>query len=258
MQNLTYEELYAFVKSEVMQPFYDKRFEKLNELSFTELVKRKNPYLYKAKNIQTAEQFVRYALDAYLSSQEETIFGDLMEMLAIHICHAVYGGYKPEEGIFKSVDLIFDRGGKTYIVGIKSGPNWGNSDQVAKMKQSFKDAIPLLRAEGNTQEIVAVNGCCYGKDSKPNKGGYLKLCGQAFWEHISGDDDLYIRIIEPLDEEAKQKDETFQDAYNRKVNIFTGEFLHQYCPEGVIDWIKLLEFVSKKPLLALKLPFMGS
>src|SRR6266566_1736948 len=147
MQNLTYKELTEFVKSDILQQFYVKRLEKLNELSFTELVKRKNPYLFKAKNIQTAEQLIRYVLDAFLSSQEETMFGDLMEKLALHICKAVYGGYKPEEGKFKSVDLIFDRNGKTYVVGIKSGPHWGNSDQLARMKQSFKEAEPLLRAK---------------------------------------------------------------------------------------------------------------
>src|SRR5437588_1119529 len=140
MQNLTYEELSEFVKSDILQQFYVKRLEKLNELNFTELLKRKNPYLFKAKNIQTAEQLIRYILDAYLSSQEETIFGDLMEKLAIHICSAVYGGYKAEQGKFKSVDLIFDRDGKTYIVGIKSGPHWGNRDQQDAMKRNFKAA----------------------------------------------------------------------------------------------------------------------
>jgi len=71
MQNLTYEELSEFVKSDILQQFYIKRLEKLNELNFTELLKRKKPYLFKAKNIQTAEQLIRYILDAYLSSQEE-------------------------------------------------------------------------------------------------------------------------------------------------------------------------------------------
>jgi len=255
MQNLTYEELSEFVKSDILQQFYVKRLEKLNELNFTELLKRKNPYLFKAKNIQTAEQLIRYILDAYLSSQEETIFGDLMEKLAIHICSAVYGGYKAEQGKFKSVDLIFDRDGKTYLVGIKSGPYWGNKDQIDAMKRNFNAAKALLRAEGNTQEIIAVNGCCYGKDSKPNKGEYLKLCGQAFWSLLSGDDDLYTKIIEPLDEEAKQKDEMFAEAYAKKVNIFTGLVLNGYCVEGVIDWIKLLEFVSKRPFGTLELPF---
>ncbi|MCL6511217.1 MAG: hypothetical protein K6U78_11050 [Anaerolineae bacterium] len=36
---------------------------------------KKNPYLYRAKDIQTAEPLVRNILDAYLSSQEEGMFG---------------------------------------------------------------------------------------------------------------------------------------------------------------------------------------
>ncbi len=248
MQNLTYEELAEFVKSDILQQFYLKRLEKLNALNFNELLKRKNPYLFKAKNIKTAEELIRYILDAFLSSQEETVFGDLMEKLAIHICKAVYGGYKAEQGKFKSIDLIFDRDGKTYVVGIKSGPHWGNRDQQDAMKRNFIAGKALLRAEGNTQEIIAVNGCCYGKDSRPNKGEYLKLCGQEFWSLISGEDDLYTKIIEPLDEEAQQKDDMFKDAYFKKVNIFTVQFGNMYFVGGEIDWVKLLEFVSRKPL----------
>lgn len=248
MQNLSYEAIFEFVQSDVIQPFYIKRLEKLNRLTFDELLKRKNPYLFKAKNIQTAEEFTRYILDAFLSSQEETIFGDLMEKLAIHICEAIFGGYKAEQGKFKSIDLIFDRDGKTYLVGIKSGPHWGNKDQQDAMKRNFKAAKELLRAEGNTQEIIAVNGCCYGKDSQPDKGEYLKLCGQAFWSLISGDDDLYMKIIEPLDEEAKQKDDMFKDAYTKKINMFTAEFLNGYSVNGEIDWAKFLQFVSRRPV----------
>jgi len=92
-----------------------------------------------------------------------------------------------------------------------------------------------------------VNGCCYGKDNKPDKGEYLKLCGQAFWTFISGDDELYVKIIEPLDEEAKQKDEEFKKAYGKKINLLTSEFLQEFCETGDIDWVKLLRFVSSKP-----------
>jgi hypothetical protein len=65
-------------------------------LTFHSVMKRKNPYLFKAKNIQTAEELVKYVLDAFLSSQEETIFGDLMEELAIFVCKKIFDGYKVE------------------------------------------------------------------------------------------------------------------------------------------------------------------
>lgn len=77
-----------------MNPFYDKRFEKLRQLQIRDIIKRKNPYLFKAKNIELAGEFVKSIVDAFLSSQEETIFGNLLEGFAIYISETLYGGVK--------------------------------------------------------------------------------------------------------------------------------------------------------------------
>lgn len=63
---------------------------------------------------------------------------------------------------------------------------------------------------------------------------------------------MYVKIIEPLDEEAKQKDEDFKMAYARKVNLLTSQFLQEFCQDGLIDWIKLLKFVSSRPTPKIK------
>src|SRR3989344_7996901 len=98
MGKLNYEDLLVFISEGVITPFYDIRLQKLKKLTFSTIMKRKNPYLFKAKNIQTAEELIRYILDAFLSSQEETIFGGLMEDLAIFACGVVFNGYKAQPG----------------------------------------------------------------------------------------------------------------------------------------------------------------
>lgn len=108
----------------------------------------------------------------------------------------------------------------------------------------------MLRQNSAITDIVSINGCCYGKDNRPNKGDYLKLCGQTFWFFISGDEELYLQIIQPLGEKAKQRDETFREAYSTKINLLTAQFLAEFCTEGSIDWHKLLKFVSsEKPAI---------
>jgi len=224
--------------------FHEKRITGLQALKLKTVLRKKNPYLFRAKYLLTAEQIVRSLTDAFISSNEETIFGDWLEGLAIFINKKVYGGWK--SGI-NNVDLEFDNSGIRYLVNIKSGPNWGNSSQIEKMRADFKSAIKTLRTSGSGVQVIAVNGCCYGLDSNPDKGDYYKYCGQRFWEFISGDSDLFTEIIEPLGYKSKEKNDSFSEAYARMINLFTLEFSTDFCmANGSIDWTKLVQFNSGK------------
>lgn len=180
-------------------------------------------------------------LDAHLSSQEETIFGDFLETLAVFVCQKTFRGRKSTT---EGIDLEFDRDGIRYIVSIKSGPNWGNASQIKKMRDYFRQARKIC---GLKKHLVAVNGCCYGRDSKPEKGDYQKLCGQRFWELISGDTVMYQRIIVPLGHRAKQRNDEFDKEYAKVTNLFTAQFIRDFCSvDGAINWEKVVAFNSAK------------
>lgn len=222
--------------------FHQKRIQAIDDLKLSKVLQRKNPYLFKAKHVLTAEGIIRGIIDAHVSSNEETIFGDWLEGLAIFINEKVYNGRK--SGI-SGIDLEFDNNNIRYIVAIKSGPNWANSRQLAEMKASFKTAQRTLRTSGSKMQVVAVNGCCYGRDNRPDKGDYYKYCGQTFWEFISGDESLFIEIIEPLGHKAKEKNDDFIKSYSQLINKFTIEFATDFCKEnGEIDWEKLVRLNS--------------
>src|SRR6266480_3393143 len=79
----------------------------------------------------------------------------------------------------------------------------------------------------------------------PTKADYLKLCGQDFWEFISGNPNLYIDIIKPLGHRAKERNEAFQAEYAKVITRFTGEFIADFCtPDGAIVWEKVLKLNS--------------
>ena len=222
--------------------FHSKRIQSLDTLKLSSVLRRKNPYLYKAKNVLTADEIVRSIVDAHISSSEEGIFGDWLEGLAIFINQKVYHGWK--SGII-GIDLEFDKDDKRYIVTIKSGPSWGNSSQIRKMISDFTTAKRTLRTSNAQLNIVAVNGCCYGKDNNPDKGDYIKLCGQQFWEFVSGNSQLYIEVIEPLGFKAKEKNDVYLESYAKKINMFVKEFAIEFCKDsGEIDWEKLVKFNS--------------
>lgn len=239
----------TYVKGNI-SVFHDNRLKRLQNLKLSQILLRKNPYLFKAKNISRAQDLVKTLLDAYLSSQEETIFGDFLEDLAVFINKKVYKGWKSSA---QGIDLEFDRDGKRYIVAIKSGPNWGNSSQIRKMRDDFKKAQRTLRTSNSKIVIVAVNGCCYGRDNNPDKGDYYKYCGQEFWKFISGNQDLYVKLIKPLGYSAKKHNAKFRKEYDKNINRFTLQFGKNFVDQnGQIDWDNLVKYNSGTTAIKLK------
>lgn len=180
-----------------------------------------------------------------MSSQEEGIFGEFLEKLAIFVNQKVYNGQKSSA---EGIDLEFVKEHTRYIVSIKSGPNWGNSGQIANLRSNFQKAKRILRSNSNQNHIMAVNGCCYGRFGQGgayDKGDYFKICGQDFWYFISGDEDFYQDIIEPLGHKAKESNDLFDVEYGKVVNKFSMKFMKEFCEEdGSINWDDLVEFSS--------------
>ncbi|MBD0333369.1 MAG: cytosolic protein [Chitinophagaceae bacterium] len=241
MEQLNLRDVSQYVEENI-GVFHQKRIAGLNLLKLNRVLSKKNPYLFKAKYVLTAQDIIKSLTDAFISSQEETIFGDWLEGLAIFINSKVYDGRK--SGI-PGIDLEFDKDNVRYIVTIKSGPNWGNSSQIAKMVADFRTAKKTLRTSNSQLNIIVVNGCCYGRDNQPDKGDYFKYCGQRFWEFVSGDAELYTKIIEPLGHQARERNDDFIQSYAQMINKFTKEFADTFCKDdGSIDWDKLVRFNS--------------
>jgi len=240
MDNIKIEEVAQYVEQNIGN-FHKGRLDSIKRLKLSNILLRKNPYLFKARNILLAQDLVRILLDAYLSSQEETIFGNFLEGLAIFVNQKVYNGWKSST---QGIDLEFNRDNIRYIVAIKSGPNWGNSSQIRKMQDDFRKAKQTIRTSNSNLHVIAVNGCCYGRNAKPDRGDYFKYCGQKFWEFISGNPDLYLKIIKPLGYSAREKNDEFQEEYAQMVNKFTLEFSEKFVINGEIDWNALVQFNS--------------
>lgn len=242
MKQLILNDVVEYVETHI-SIFHQTRLDKIRDkIELNKILRQKNPYLFKAKNILTAFELIKGFLDAYLQSQEETIFGNFMEGLAIFVCDKVYGAKKSD---LTGIDLEFEKDGIIYIVEIKAGWNWGNGSQIKQLKINFENAINVL-ANHTGKKVIAVNGCCFGKDNRPQKKGYLKLCGQRFWEFISGNEQLYMDIIEPIGHRAKQRNEDFLKAYSQILNKLTVEFSNAFCDDGIINWERLIMFNSGK------------
>ncbi len=241
MQPLDIENLTGFVNDNIVE-FHKARHKSLEELKLKKLLE-KNPYLLKAKYLESAPELIGGLMDAYLSSSEEKLFGDFLEGLAVYVAQQTTGGHKSSA---QGIDLEFIHNGIHYIVSVKSGPNWGNSSQHARQTDDFNTAVGRIKQSSRSSNVEAVLGICYGKTrTTRTKSGYLKVVGQNFWYFISENENLYIDIVEPVGYKAKEYNEEYFQKKNEATNRLVRDFIAEFCSRsGAIDWKKLVRYNS--------------
>jgi hypothetical protein len=223
--------------------FHAARIANIDRLRLADLLRNKNPYLFRARNLNSPTEFIKAILDARLSSSEEASFGKFLEDLAIFVAQETGGGQKSST---EGLDIDLTRGNIRYLIAVKSGKNWGNSTQHAKLKQYFASAVKVLKQSRWVGELQPTLGICYGKFATLNNGTYLHIGGQSFWHLLSGDAGLYTAIIEPLGHEALLHNKNFEGRQQAAYARFTQELTEKYSTlSGEIDWNKLVEMVSK-------------
>ena len=222
--------------------FYKSLIDKTNKLDIKKIMKRKNPYLYRAKAVQNANDIVSSVLDAFVTSSEETIFGNcFFEPLAI----AASGGSK---ALAEGVDIMIEKKEENtiYAVAVKSGTSVFNADSKKRQEQNFAAAAKLAKQAKARYE--AIIGYGYGKKRMSGKGVpkmYQELAGQDFWAELTGEEDFYLKIIQFMGELPEQYLEDYQKSYNNAMNRLLKQFTTEFCKDtGEIDWDKLVKFNS--------------
>ena len=225
-----------------METLYGTLIEKIDKLDIVKVMKRKNPYLYRAKAMENASEIVESVLSAFVSSSEETIFGNcFFEPIAI----TASGGNK---ALAEGIDIMIqDNDANTiYAVAVKSGPSVFNADSKKRQEQNFIAASKL--AQQTKARYEAYIGYCYGKKKESGHGKpkmYQELAGKRFWEELTGDENFYIKIVEFMGTLPEQYVASYKESYNKAFNRLVREFSNDFCKkDGSIDWEKLVEFNS--------------
>ena len=236
------EEVVVQAIATALESFYASLIQKIDSLNIQKVMKRKNPYLYRAKAMQSAAEIVDSVLTAFVSSSEETIFGNcFFEPIAV----AVSGGNK---ALAEGVDIMVqDRDTNTITaIAVKSGTSVFNADSKKKQEQNFAAAAKL--AQQAKARYVAIIGYCYGKKKTSGKGipkMYLELAGKEFWTELAGDPEFYKKIIQYMGTMPEQYVAAYHESYNKAANRLVREFSTSFCKEdGSIDWERLVEFNS--------------
>jgi hypothetical protein len=236
---LTQEQLEEIVQRALDQ-FYNRRLASFEKLNIRGVLTRKNPYMFRAIGINNPRKLVEAILSAYLSSSDEGIFGNaFFEPVA----KDVSGGRK---SMTDSVDIELESGNVTRAYAVKSGLAVFNNNSLRRQIDAFEECRRRLTGRA----FEAVVGYGYGRKSVlPSKGkkNFREVSGQAFWEEISGDPDLYKKLLvlvgKKADEHAAEYEKAFATATDKLVEEFEADFA---TTDGQIDWDKVLVFNSSK------------
>lgn len=225
-----------------LETFYGTLIEKIDGLNIQKVMKRKNPYLYRAKAMESAAEIVESVLTAFVSSSEETIFGNcFFEPIAL----AASGGNK---ALAEGIDIMIQDNKENVIsaIAVKSGPSVFNADSRKRQEENFVSASKL--AQQAKARYEAYIGYCYGKKKESGRGKpkmYQELAGKQFWQAITGDEDFYKKIITYMGTMPEQYVSEYKESYSKAANRLVREFSNSFCKEdGSIDWEQLVEFNS--------------
>ena len=225
-----------------LEEFYASLLAKIDSINIEDIVKRKNPYLYRAKAMSSASEIVENILSATVSSSEETIFGNcFFEPIAL----AASGGIK---ALAEGVDIMVeDKDSNTiYAIAVKSGPSVFNADSKKRQEQNFNAAHKLAQQAKAIYEPII--GYSDGKKRSAGRGRptiYKELAGQDFWLELTGDKDFYLKIIRFMGEKPETYLEKYRESYNKASNRLVKQFTSRFCDDdGTINWDKLVKFNS--------------
>jgi hypothetical protein len=225
-----------------LEKFYERRIAKLSGLKLKHALKKKNPYLFRAIGLEKASELVERLLDDYMSSSDETIFGDAFFEPIAKVCSG--GVVAPSEGI----DVAIETENIYKAISVKSGPNIFNASQAKRMDDEF---LSLQRRIYKLQKkFDPVLGHGYGKKiSLPTKNRHYRVVsGQALWAELTGDANFYLKLTELMNDYPRNHRIEFEKEWNKAVNRFERDILNEFAmPDGSIDWNKLTEFNSGSP-----------
>lgn len=222
-----------------LKDFYDRRRQALDKVRLRPFLRRKNPYLFRARAVEKASELIEQLLIAHLQASDETIFGDAFFEPIAKIASG--GTVSPAPGL----DFAIESEHRYLAVAMKSGPNIYNASQKRRQSDEFNQL--RARLQKLNKQFDPLLGHAYGrKQTEPGKNqSYRDRSGQAFWTEITGDEDFYLKLIRLMGDEPSRRREEFALAWDALVNRFTKEFVDAFCePGGRIDWEKLVRFVS--------------
>jgi hypothetical protein len=205
---------------------------RLAEITLAEMMKTKNPYLYRSVGISTCQALIERAFNDYASSSAETYYGQFFEAVA----RIMSGGIKPVGG--GEIDLDIRYNGVVELYVIKSGPKGFNKSSRSKAVQELESAEGKLRQDKLRVEKYIVYA--YGRKRTTVQRGIVHLASKEFWSRITRDDGYYLKLLDACHILAPLYAADVAEPLKRLL-IEAAEL---FCDGDAIDWARVLKLIS--------------
>lgn len=231
----------------LLEILYAKRFGALERLTLGKLL-NKNPYLYRALGFTDSSEFIGQLLIAYVSSSDETIFGnDFIEPLAVFSAQnrkvSLGEQWQVSVGASTGQDIAIETASEYLAISVKSSKNILNSQSAKGQSGEFQALQARLKKINKLFRPII--GFGYGRKTSKKDTVIEKLAGQAFWETLTGESNFYLRISKAMERFANTHGSLYKDAFENKHQQLLREFMIDYVsPKGIILWEKVVIFNS--------------
>lgn len=233
----------------LLKVVYGKRFATLEKLTLSKLLS-KNPYLYRGLGIVKAEEWVDEVLAAFISSSDETVFGnEFFEPLALWAAKAAeFPGDKREVtvGGGAGYDVGIETASAYRAVAIKSGKKIFNSQSSSAQGDQFLALQSRLKKTG--KQFLPIIGYGYGRKTTRKESPTERLAGQKLWQLLTNEADFYLRIGQAIGKFAADHRQLYTEALDKKRNQLLRQFLVNFVDDsGTIQWDAILKYNSGEP-----------
>jgi hypothetical protein len=201
------------------------RNEQQSKRKAIELITRTNPY--RLVEFENDIEFIKDMIKTYQDKSWITIFGGILE----NIQRILSNGKKSSE-----IGIDIELPNRNVYVGSKSGPHWANSDQRKSMGRNSK-----ILVESKNCEVYVV--CSYGK-SQSNYEYYTQIAGQKGWEFLTGDKEMYQKVMIGLINNENHLKDLKNRVYCDLEKITVEYWKSKFYNENNFDYSKYLNFVS--------------
>lgn len=213
----------------IVYDYLENQYQRLNRYGYDSL--NLNTLLFCALGVEKPLQFLKFSFYHFVTISTSTSWGQKpLEKICLYLGASKIPDSDNVTVSGKRFDIKRETGTKTYYIQLKAGSNTMNIGMVS----SLNDMIEKI--EDRHENVKGILGMSDGNKSdvstqiKDNLNEFddRAYIGKEFWELISGDPDMYSKVIYWISSISEQFSAKFEDDYFALISDKLGQIIEDW------------------------------